>query len=455
MLEPLLESDESQASFFDVDLSPFAFRRHQGTYVDGTHNLIRFKTNTSRRSSCYTLVVSRHKTSSDSDSSSTNLQQPLEEEVGFTLSAYSQSRLSISEMPKIYPFREKIVGSWNGRNCGGNVSNSTFMNNPMFSIFIASSSASTSSPRSRPSSSSLSEVLSGTTSISVLLEAAKDLPIQILLVYTSSSTNASARSLTDQRVSHLVSGDVISSSGPYHHGVSLLETSNLKPGFYTLILSCFEPGSKGSGPFSLTIDSNSRLKVENIPLEGAGMYSRVLKGEWDIRKGTANGSPSSSRRVNERGVDEGRFDRNPSWLIRVGMNQNEKNGNSISGGGNSTAKFIIRLNSILEDGNREVRPYINASIFSITRNISASNPRSNTSSNPSSSSDLSDYSLSQELFSSGPYDEHVSGVAVDFKNCRLGKGEYALVLSTFKPGWEGSFRVDLYSDKAIDCERVR
>lgn len=421
--------------------------------MDGTHNLIRFKA--SNLSPSYTLVVSRHRTSSSSLSHPT-LTSTAEEEVGFTLSAYSQSELSLSEMPRKFPFRQKLDGYWKGRTAGGNVSNPTFMDNPQFSITIPPSSTltpgstpsgnallSTPSPNRRPNSSSgnlpSTPTASSSTgsSILVLLEAPKDLPIQILLAYTSNSSPSKSAQLQDQRVSRLVEGDVVASSGAYHHGVAVLETSNLNPGTYTLIISSFEPGRLGQGPYSLTLDSETKLKMGSIPLEGAGMYHRTLKGEWDVAKGTACGSPSNSRNLTPQGevigssYGSGSFDRNPIWLIKVGASGTSSLTDT------SSARFLIRLHSILDDAHKEVRPYINASIFSINRCSS------------------SDYTLSQELFSSGPYDDHVSGVSVDFKNSLVGKGEYALILSTFKPGWQGRFRVEVYSDKSIDCERIR
>ena len=81
-------------------------------------------------------------------------------------------------------------------------------------------------------------------------------------------------------------------------------------GSYTVIVSTFE-AQKNLGPFSLRAESSRRISLEAIPQEGAGMYSKVVKGSWFVttpgmirgktderilrQGGTAAGSPSSAR----------------------------------------------------------------------------------------------------------------------------------------------------------------
>ena len=50
-------------------------------------------------------------------------------------------------------------------------------------------------------------------------------------------------------------------------------------GSYTVIVSTFE-AQKHLGPFSLRAESSRRISLEAIPQEGAGMYSKVIKGSW-------------------------------------------------------------------------------------------------------------------------------------------------------------------------------
>jgi hypothetical protein len=49
-------------------------------------------------------------------------------------------------------------------------------------------------------------------------------------------------------------------------------------GTYTAIVSTFEPGV--TAPFTLKFESNRSITVDAIPPEGAGMYSRIIHGEW-------------------------------------------------------------------------------------------------------------------------------------------------------------------------------
>jgi len=52
-------------------------------------------------------------------------------------------------------------------------------------------------------------------------------------------------------------------------------------GSYTVIVSTFE-AQKHLGPFSLRAESSRRMSLEAIPQEGAGMYSKMVKGSWFV-----------------------------------------------------------------------------------------------------------------------------------------------------------------------------
>lgn len=54
----------------------------------------------------------------------------------------------------------------------------------------------------------------------------------------------------------------------------ILETE----GDYTLILSAFEP--RHIGPLTLRVESSYRFDLKAIPQEGAGMYSKIIRGSW-------------------------------------------------------------------------------------------------------------------------------------------------------------------------------
>lgn len=51
-------------------------------------------------------------------------------------------------------------------------------------------------------------------------------------------------------------------------------------GTYTAIVSTFDPGS--TGPFTMTVESDSPVNVEAIPAEGAGLYSRTIQSRWFV-----------------------------------------------------------------------------------------------------------------------------------------------------------------------------
>jgi calpain-7 len=92
----------------------------------------------------------------------------------------------------------------------------------------------------------------------------------------------------------LVENDIALTSGPYTYGVAstgqeilrmcvtnsylLLADFMLLAGDYTLIISTHNP--KHTGPFALNVQCANRFELVSIPQEGAGMYSKVVRGEW-------------------------------------------------------------------------------------------------------------------------------------------------------------------------------
>ncbi len=49
-------------------------------------------------------------------------------------------------------------------------------------------------------------------------------------------------------------------------------------GDYALIVSAFEPRYRGA--YSLRIESTSKVEVNPIPMEGAGMFCKAIRGQW-------------------------------------------------------------------------------------------------------------------------------------------------------------------------------
>jgi len=80
-------------------------------------------------------------------------------------------------------------------------------------------------------------------------------------------------------VSLLHPGDVIADSGPYNHGHAVCNMQGLRVGSYVIICSTF--GSAQEADFSLRIQSSEPVSLASIPAEGAGMFSRTLKGKWN------------------------------------------------------------------------------------------------------------------------------------------------------------------------------
>lgn len=92
----------------------------------------------------------------------------------------------------------------------------------------------------------------------------------------------------------LAQKDTAASSGAYSYGLARVmkyiarKFNRLIPvvfdadlgiaGEYTLVLSSFEP--QHMGPFTLKVESSHSFNINPIPQEGAGMYSRIIRGSW-------------------------------------------------------------------------------------------------------------------------------------------------------------------------------
>lgn len=97
-------------------------------------------------------------------------------------------------------------------------------------------------------------------------------------------------------IASLKQGDIQIDSGAYAYGVvtgegklrrkatesmPIVEGADpreLSAGEYTLILSTFNPGQQS--PFTCIVEADLPFTLEPIPAEGAGMFSKVVKGQW-------------------------------------------------------------------------------------------------------------------------------------------------------------------------------
>ncbi|KAG6381977.1 hypothetical protein JVT61DRAFT_605 [Boletus reticuloceps] len=299
-------------------------------------------------------------------------------------------------------FSVKVDGTLTSKNAGGNHTHPTYMLNPQWHLLIYDESTSSSgggalASRERASplrgfggSSKLGGVSgkskTGQKSAVVLsAQGPREVPLNVTAVWSSG-----------ERIVGLAEKEVVTSSGHIH----MVEQEQRqtwhyrKAGSYTVILSAFEP-QVHLGQFTLSIESSRQFDLTPIPQEGAGMYARVSKGEWDEH--TAAGRPS-----------HGRYHLNPIYEIQLPSN----------------AQLCARLHLT----SAAPTAALNLSLFPA----------------PSSASKIP--RLDRALASSGPYSDTLSGVSIPTR--MLSPGKYWLILSTFTAGVRASFQLAVYCSDA-------
>jgi hypothetical protein len=142
--------------------------------------------------------------------------------------------------------------------------------------------------------------------------------------------------------------DIVAQSGEYTYGFARVKallppTARDRGGHYHVVLSTYNAGVEGD--FKLRIEGMARVVVSErtvstlpstlagagaigatgsegaqgalllspISMEGAGMFAKREKGRWACADGSAGGAPRY-----------GRYDRNPSWVIRLVGNQQQQ-----------------------------------------------------------------------------------------------------------------------------------
>lgn len=399
-----------------------------GVYVDSAHHLVRFKPqfqlssllraeqpglSTSNRLQSltkeYDIVVSLHGAAVDDD------------DVNFTLRAWSGSHpiaLEDTADDGASAWHTSIQGQWNQSTSGGHQMSSTFHHNPQYLLTV---------PPNSPSS----------TVVFSLIASPPSLPVHAYLVhspYSQEGALAASTSGTRRRVDSIEKANVVADSGTYSYGLAKFKAQlpSTPPGVtarYHLILSTYEAGTTGS--FTLQMASSDvnvvvgsrpplvqsrprQIQLQSIPIEGAGMYHKSFKAAWDVRDGTAAGAPRC-----------GRYDDNPSWIIRVGGTEGSCS--------SSTVRCILRLvakpRPASDVDNSDALPAINLSLFPGPPNAR------------------------EETATTGPYASFPCGVALH--DVRLQKGkEYVLVASTFQSGHQGQLELLAWSE-ARDWEMSR
>ncbi|CAO3701156.1 unnamed protein product [Rhizopus stolonifer] len=320
----------------------------EGTYVNSPHILVRF--NAPPGISDYTIVVSQHEKVRS---------------LYFTIRAYSLAPFKLHEAPIKYSLEQKIQSQWTEQTAGGNASNVTYLNNPQWKITIPAANV----------------------GISLMLETLKDFAIHLLLVEGG------------KRVSSVSVRDILAESGPYRHGFCFCEIDSIRPGDYTIVASTFEPDLLGK--FILTVASNTALFIEPIPLEGAGMFKKVLHGEWIVGY-SAMGCPSF-----------GNYNKNPRYLLEV----------------RELTTVKVRLQSV----NADAIPSMNVTIYE-------KHPKE---------------LFGKEVATSGPYTNVTQGVATSDVVLSQSKIGYIIVLATHDKDIASEYTTIIYSDRPVNVTKDR
>ncbi|KIM39736.1 hypothetical protein M413DRAFT_446644 [Hebeloma cylindrosporum] len=240
----------------------------KGTYTNSTHILVRTRVPLSQRSGVLSVSASY-----DGDA----------REVGFTLTAYAKQNTKISWIKDRMtpPYTSKVQGLLTSKNAGGNCTYPTFMVNPQYQLILHPL-------PSRPGFQANGG--SSKAKLTLTLQTNKDIPVNVAVVWSQG-----------KRVSELSAKEMVATSGAYSYG-SARASKNILVGEYTVIASAFEPHH--IGPFSLTVDSSVPFDLKPIAQEGAGMYTKLLRGSWDGE--TAAGGPSSNH-----------YSKNPVFELQV------------------------------------------------------------------------------------------------------------------------------------------
>ncbi|KAJ6631453.1 hypothetical protein B0H10DRAFT_2207112 [Mycena sp. CBHHK59/15] len=263
-------------------------------------------------------------------------------EIGFTLSVYAPASAKIAwdESVPTPPFYSKVEGTLTSKNAGGNSTHPTFMVNPQYHLRIHP-----------PKQASLSAKKAN---VSMTMQMGRDVPVNISVAWSQGN-----------RIFELSQKDIAASSGAYSY-----------VGDYTVILSTFEPNQMGA--FSLEVESSFAFDLKPIPQEGAGMYSKTVRGAWTSQN--AMGGPSFKQ-----------YSLNPVFELDV----------------QAMTDLKVRLQLLRPKSTAA----LNVTVF------------------PASASGA----LGRHIATSGGYDDSIAGVATS--QISLGPGKYWLIPSTYNPGF--------------------
>ncbi|CAO3607815.1 unnamed protein product [Cunninghamella echinulata] len=343
----------------------------EGLYVNSPHILVRF--NAPPGTSKYTIVVSQHEKSRS---------------LYFSLRAYSLAPFKLHEIPFPYPIEQKITGQWTDQTAGGNASKATYMHNPQWKITIPSNYNNNNNNNNNNINNNYNHHQQKTnTGLLLMLETSKSFAVHLLLVEGGKrATSVSVR-------------DILAESGPYRHGFCYCDLETIKAGDYTVVASTFEADLIGQ--FVLTAASNIPITIEPIPAEGAGMFRKIINGEW-ISGYSAMGCPSYEN-----------YGKNPRYLLEV--------------------RELTTIRVRLQADKIDPVPSINATIYE-------RHP-----------TEL----FGQEVATSGPYTNVIQGVTTGDTVLSQNDTGYIIVFATHEKDIVGEFSAIVFSDRPINIRNDR
>ncbi|KAF8963550.1 calpain 7 [Entomortierella lignicola] len=325
----------------------------KGMYVNSPHILVRFEAPPGQNE--YTIVLSQHIKTRD---------------LHFTIRAYATCEFELREIPNKYIVEKKIEGEWTEETAGGSSYNAGFLNNPQYRLVVPVLPA----PQT-------------TTSVLFMLESPKDFASHVQLVNSQG-----------KRVSCVWTKDIIAQSGEYRHGFCYCEATDLRPGQYTVVVSTFDPDQIGK--YKLTMQSHTELSLTPIPIEGAGMFKKILRSEWVLGVSAMGWHHHQSLS----------YAKNPHFHVPI----------------TEMTTFMVRL----QTPEMDPLPKINITVFER----------------------LDEGVLGREVCSTGPYTSVPQGVATEPTTLLPNQYGYLVVVSTLEPGVAGKFVLYAYSDRALDIE---
>ncbi|CAG8621078.1 1912_t:CDS:10, partial [Paraglomus occultum] len=328
----------------------------QGLYVNSPHILVRFDAQPGV--SKYTVVVAQHEMSGL---------------LYYTLRCFCQSPFTLCDVVDSYPIEKEVNGCWTQQTAGGHSSLITFLYNPQYKLSI------------KPSPESIRVRLS--------LEGPLSYAMNVKLVWSQG-----------KRVASVANKDiVVQSGGEYRPAFCYCEKEDVQAGDYTIIVSTYDAGL--CGDFKLTVASNSEFQISEIPSEGAGMFKKVINGQWI-------GGVSA---MGHQGYRD--YYRNPCYLLQI--------------------KQLTTVKIRLQARNITPIPAMNIKLFEARLPQHEDVVR-----------------IGKEVCSTGAYVEFVQGVCTDDVVLPPREEGYVIIFSTWERGVAGNFVAYVYSDGIISIEEI-